>query len=47
MGVDNELSQDKAACGWCIMWGGGTAANTHRRRDHRDSIKFQIPGERP
>ena len=47
MGVENELSQDKVASGWSIMWGGGgSAANTHQRRDHRVSVKFQIPGER-
>ena len=29
MRVDNELSQDNAAYGWCIMLGGGSAAIIH------------------
>ena len=44
MGVDNELSQDKDACGWCTVWGGGSAANTYRKRDHRSSVKFRYLG---
>ena len=46
-GVDNEFSQEKAVCDRCIMWGGGSAANTHQRRNHGGSVKFQTPAEPP
>ena len=44
LSVDNELSQDKVACGCFIMWGGRSAANTHRTRDHRAVSIFRYLG---
>ena len=44
-GLTMSFPNTKLFFSWHNMWGGKSAANTHRRRDHRGGVKFEIPGK--